>query len=304
MKKLKRAWKILKNTGSNFSEQNVMGHSAAIGFYTIFSLPSLLIIVIYIASMAFGEEAVRGELENQIGNVVGESSAKEIQKIIENAKVSEKETFATVIGIGALLFGATTVFMSIQNALDEIWQVKPKPQGIGILNYLLNRLLSFAMVVSFGFLLIVSLILDTLLVIFSNYIQALFSNMGLYLIQGINFMISLGILSLMFTLIFKVLPDVKIRWKEAWVGAFATTILFIIGKYLISFYMANSSLDSTYGAAGSIIIIFVWVYYSAVILLFGAVFTHVYTMEYNKKISLKSNTVRIEKKEVEHYHLE
>lgn len=267
--------KLLKSTVAEWNEDNVPLLAAALAYYTIFSLAPLLLIAIAIAGVLFGEEAARGEIVRQMAGLVGQEGAEAIQAMIQNAQQPNSGgAIASIIGVVLLLMGASGVFGQLQTALNTIWEVKPKP-GRGIRSFIQSRFLSFAMVLVIGFLLLVSLLLSAVL----TGVAAFFSNLtpGLALGQGLNFFISFLVITLLFASIYKFLPDVIVPWKNLWVGAAVTAILFNIGKFLIGLYLGNSSVGSTYGAAGSLVVILIWVFYSAQILLFGAEFTQVYS---------------------------
>lgn len=289
---------ILKEVWTRFFEDNPMLYAASIAFYTIFSLPATLLIIVAIAGRFFAREAVTGELYQQIRDFVGSKSALEIQQIIENASQSSSGTIATIVGVATLLFSATTVFVSIQSALNAIWKVKPQPQR-GYVKFIIDRLLSFALVITLGFLMMVSLLLDTLLALFKGFLTAVFSGVTYYVMEAINFSISFLVISFIFALILKFLPDAKIKWSDVRMGAIVTTILFILGKFLIRLYLNNSNFENTYGAAGSFVVILIWVYYSSVILLIGAEFTLAYAKYRGRAILPSKNAVKIELKEIE-----
>lgn len=295
---MKKAWKILKETVQKFIKDEPMSYGASIAFYTIFSLPAVLIIITVVAGYAFGQEAVTGELYDQIKNLVGPQSANEIQKIIQNASLSESGMVATVIGIATLTFSATTVFISIQNALNSIWGVKAKPQK-GWLKLIINRVLSFTLVVTLGFLLLVSLLLEAGLQIFGEFLASILTGVTYYIMRLINYSISLVVITCVFAMVFRVLPDARVKWKDVWMGAFVTTLLFTLGKYLISLYLGTSNIDSTYGAAGSLVLVLVWVYYSSLILLLGAEFTQVYSRNLGRRIQPSSHAVRVQVVEID-----
>ncbi len=301
MKKItsaKQYWHILKDVFNRFVEDNPMLYAASIAFYTIFSLPAALIIIIAVAGEFFAKEAVTGELYYQIRGLVGPESAKEVQKIIENASQSETGVIATIIGIATLLFSATTVFVSIQGALNAIWKVKPVPKK-GYVKLVVDRVLSFALVVTLGFLMMVSLVLDAILAVFKGFLMKMFSGLTYYVMEIINYAISFIVVTFIFAMIFKFLPDAKIKWSDVRVGAIITTVLFIFGKFLIGFYIGNSDFENTYGAAGSLVALLMWVYYSSVILLVGAEFTQAYAKSRGRIIRPSKNAVKIAVKEVE-----
>ena len=285
------SWFIIKKTISSFREDDSFSYAASIAFSTIFSMPAILIIALSIGSTFYEKEMVQKELLNQVGGLIGRESTLEVEKILQNAAVDMSSTTARVLGIATLLFSATTVFVALQSGLNNMWGIKPKPQK-NWLKYIINRLLSFALVVSFGFLLLVSLLIDTLLMIFQHIIERSFEGITPYILGGANLVVSLLIITSIFALMFKVLPDARIKWRDVWMGAFITTILFTIGKYLIGIYLGSSTINSAYGAAGSLVVILVWIYYSTVIFLLGAEFTSVYAAESGRPIEPYSHAVR------------
>jgi membrane protein len=237
-----------------------------------------MIVIIFIAGRFFGEEAVQGQIYNQMKSFVGSNAAEQIQTIIKNAAISNKSGMAAIIGIITLLIGATTVFGEIQDSINSIWGVKAKPKA-GIMKLVMTRLLSFGMIASLGFLLLVSLAVTAMVEAIGNRLKEIFPDVAVVLLYIINLVITLGVITALFAIIFKVLPDIRIKWKAIWPGAIATAILFMIGKFLISLYIAKSNIGSTYGTAGSMVILIVWVYYSAIILYFGAEFTKAYALQ-------------------------
>lgn len=296
--KYKPTWNLIKLTFKEFAQDRPLDYAAIIGFYTIFSLPAVLIIMIRIAGAAFGQEAVRGEVVNQISGIVGRNSAEQIQSIIENASLSPSGTFGTIVGVCTMAFTATTVFVALQDALNAMWEVKAKA-GKSWVKLIISRLLSLAMVVSLGFLLLVSLSIEVILGLLNNYIRQAFSGIAIYLVVAGNLLVSLLISMAIFATIFKVLPDAKIRWVNVWVGAIVTAVLFVIGKYGINIYLQYEPLGDTYGAAGSVVILLVWVYYTSIILLLGAEFTQVYSRENDKGIKPAEYAVKVEQHEIE-----
>jgi membrane protein len=292
------AWKILVETVKGFFEDDSFTYASAIAFSTIFSLPAMLIIALAIGSTFYERNVVQEELVSQIGRLIGPQTAKEVEAILLNAAIDSTGWWAKTVGIITLTVSATTVFMALQTSLNKIWGIKPKPQR-GWVKYIVNRLVSLAMVISFGFVLLVSLVIDTVLVVFQKMLTRFMEGMTLYLVTTLNLLVSLGIVTVIFGLLFKVLPDARIKWKHVWAGAFITTLLFTLGKYLIGFYLGNSSFNSAYGAAGSLVIILLWVYYSTVIFLFGAELTQVYAKFHGAAIQPYSNAVKVQLVEVE-----
>lgn len=298
MKILKNVWEILKQTVLNFIEDDSFSYASSIAFYTIFSLPAILIISLSVGAAFYERAVVQEELVNQVGRLIGDKSAAEIETILANAAMDSTGALAKIVGIATLIFSATTVFISLQTSLNKIWGIKPKPER-GFVKYLLDRLLSLAMVISIGFLLLVSLIIDTVLVVIQQGLAKLLAGWTLYFVTVLNVAISLGLITLIFALLFKVLPDAKIKWRDVWVGAIVTTAFFTLGKYMIGFYLGNSSFNSAYGAAGSLVILLIWVYYSTVIFLFGAELTSVYAEKRGSQIMPYHHAVRVQMVEVE-----
>ena len=281
----KQIWRLLKETFTRWKKAKPSRLAAALSYYTIFSLAPLLIIVIAIVGFFFGEKAARGEIIAQIQGLVGQSSAEAIQAMIQNVnKSNSKEgTLASFISIGILIFGASGMFVELQDALNTIWEIKENTE-LGFMDFIRKRLLTFAMIVGISFLLLVSLVISALLAGFSALTSRLLPGLD-FISQFINFVVSFGVITLLFAMIYKYLPDVKITWGDVRIGAIITALLFVIGKYLIGLYLGNNSFSSTYGAAGSIVIILVWTFYSAQILFFGAEFTQVYARKYGSKIT-------------------
>ncbi|MES2592178.1 MAG: YihY/virulence factor BrkB family protein [Bacteroidota bacterium] len=291
-------WSLLKETVKEFINDNAIKLSASLSYYTIFSLPPLLIIIISLCGVFFGREAVQGELFGQINGLVGNEAALQIQEMIKNVKLSDSNVFATSIGVIVLLVGASGVFAEIQGSINYIWGLEAKPKR-GFIKFLKNRLMSFSMIGSVGFLLLVSLLVNSLMDILNNRLMAYFPNVVVYIFYILNILIVFAIITLLFSIIFKSLPDGKVVWKDAFIGSSFTSVLFMIGKFGIGAYLGSSAISSTYGAAGSIILILVWVYYSAIILYFGAEFTKVYAHAHGDKIIPKEYAVKIQKAVVE-----
>ena len=277
---LKKIWSLLVRTFDHFIDDKGLKMAAALSYYTAFSFGPLLIIVISIAGLIFGEEAARGEISNQITYLIGKDSADMIQIIIKGASNVSTGIFAGILSIILLILGSVAVFIELQESLNIIWGVELKP-GRGIWGFIKNRLISFSMVIVTGFLLMISLLINSLINLLSNFINDNIKDF-LPMTEIINFITSFVVITLLFAMIFKYLPDVLISWKYVWFGAVITSLLFSIGKYLIGFYLGNSSYTSTYGAAASVVVLFVWIYYSGIILFFGAEFTQVYRSEFSK----------------------
>jgi membrane protein len=292
-------WSITKQSFSDFIDNKVFKLSAALAFYTIFSLPAMLIIIISISDIFYGRAAIEGTLYHQIAEFVGTDAALQIQQAIRGAALSDSSYFATVVGIATLLFGATSVFSEIQDSINHIWKLKAKPKGTGFLKMVVNRLLSFSLVVSLGFLLLVSLLINGAMDALLHRLTTIFPQLTVLMVYVFNLILTFGITSLLFGMIFKILPDARIKWKHVRAGAFATATLFMAGKFLISYYIGHSQLSTTYGTAGTVIVMLLWVYYSAMILYFGAVFTHVYAAHTGSRIYPNSYAVWVQEIEVE-----
>ncbi len=290
--KSREIWQVTKVTFNRWLDINPFMLSAALSYYAIFSLPALLVTVIAISGFLFGKEAVNGEIYSQVKEFIGPEGAKQVQEMVKNAGKSQNSFLAGVISIITIIISATALFIQMQASLNLIWGVTVKP-GRAIWTYLRDRMFSFGMVASLAFLLLISLVISSLLAALSGYIEkhlSYVSNIVLYLM---DVCISLGIYVVLFALIYKILPDVKIRWKEVWIGSFATAVLFDIGKFLIGFYLGKSDPGSTYGAAGSIILVLLWVSYSSLILFLGAVFTKVYAETYGRELEPADYAIRI-----------
>lgn len=296
--KLKSVFKLFKVSVMEFLDDNCVKFSASLSYYTIFSIPPLAILMISSAGYFFGEEAVRGEFFSQIEDLVGSNAALQIQEAIKGIRLSDNMNIATIIGFVTLLFSASGIFAEIQSSINYIWELKPKPKK-GLVRMVINRLISFSMIGALGFILLVSLIVNTTIEYLYDYLSELFHNDIVFFASTVNSLIVLIIVMLIFGFIFKTLPDGKLGWKETMVGSLFTAVLFMIGKWAIGLYLGNSAKMDLYGAAGSILVILVWVYYSAIILYFGAVFTKNYSEMYGKPIKPNDYTMRVILKEEE-----
>lgn len=298
--KLKDGWKIIKQSGSDFISLNILKLSGALAFFTIFALPGLLIIIIWFSDLFYGRDIVEGSLYHQIEIFVGESAAISIQETIRNATTTTGGSFATIIGFVALIIGATSIFSEIQDSINHIWRLKIKPKkGLGLLKLIFDRLLSFSMIITLGFILLVSLVINGGMDLLMNSLMEQYPDVTVMLVYVLNQIVTYFITAFIFAAIFKVLPDAQIRWRHVWVGAFVTAGLFMAGRFLISFYLGNNRMSSAYGAAGSIIVVLMWVYYSSMILYFGAAFTHAYAKFRGTKIYPNSYAVLVKQIEVE-----
>ena len=277
------SWKLLKKTFQEFDDDNALKLSASLSYYTIFSLPPLLIIIISIFSIFFGREAVNGQFFGQINGMVGNEAAIQIQETIKNIELTENSAFTAIFGGIMLLIGASGVFAEIQSSINYIWGLKAKPDK-GIVKFLKNRLMSFSMIASVGFLLLVSLMVNTVMDLVNARLLIYFPDSTIYVFYVLNILILFATTTVLFSIIFKTLPDGNIAWKDALIGSSFTSFFFMFGKFAIGFYLGSSTVATVYGAAGSVIIILIWVYYSAIILYFGAEFTKVYANAHGSKI--------------------
>jgi membrane protein len=292
------SWNLLKKTYQEFDDDNGIKLSASLSYYTLFSLPPLLIIIMSIFSVFFGPEAVSGQFFGQINRMVGNEAALQIQETIKNIELSNSNTFAAIFGGIMLLIGASGVFAEIQSSINSIWGLKAKPDK-GLMKFIKNRLMSFSMIASVGFLLLVSLMVNTVMDVINTRLLVFFPDITIYLFYVLNILILFATTTILFSTIFKTLPDGFIVWKDALIGSSFTSFFFMLGKFAIGFYLGRSTVATVYGAAGSVIIILIWVYYSAIILYFGAEFTKVYANAHGNKIIPNTYSVSIEVEEVE-----
>ena len=285
MKKLLNYFVVFKNlsveTYKNWNKNSPFQMSAAVSYYALFSFPALIIISIHSVGLIYDKIEVKNKIINEVSSVLGNNSANLIETMLQNTFDKEQSTIALIIGIATLIYGATGMFIALQKALNNIWSVEPLPDN-SFFKIVKDRLFSLGLVLIIGFLLLISLILTTIISMLTDWIQSHFSNLILYLFQIINFIIPLGLITVLFALIFKMLPDVIISWKDVWLGAFVTSLLFSIGKFALGIYFGTTNPGSTFGAAGSVILILLWVSYSCLILFLGAEFTKVYASKYGK----------------------
>lgn len=287
---LKEIWKVLKKCFKGFSEDKVPKLSASLAYYTVFSLAPLLIVILYLCSIFFGREAIEGSIYGQMRSFVGKDAALQIQEMIKNASLSGGSTVAATIGIVTLLIGATTVFAEIQDSINTIWGLKRKPNA-GWMALIKTRLLSFGVIGSLGFLLLVSLGVTAVVESISGRLVKHFPGIAVPAFYIINLILTTAVVTTLFAVIFRVLPDAKIKWKDVWAGAIATALLFMLGKFAITFYISKSNIGSTYGTAGSFVVLLVWVYYSSFILYFGAEFTKAWAVRFGSEIRPNHYTV-------------
>jgi membrane protein len=289
----KPMWQFLKTTINEWVEAEPFQLAAALSYYTLFSLAPLLLIAIGVAGFVFGREAAQNQIVETLQGMIGQDSAKTVQEMIQASNEKPKTgMLSTIIGFIALLFGAGGVVGQLQTSLNRMWEVTPKP-GQGIWGFLRQRFFSFAMVLAIGFLLLVSLVVTAVLSSFTAMLGSLLGD-ATFIAHAIDILVSFGFVTLLFALIYKYVPDVQIHWRDVWVGAALTSILFTLGKYLIGLYIGTSGVSSTFGAAGSLITILVWVYYSSLIFFLGAEFTRVYATEYGSGVAPAENAQQMD----------
>ncbi len=284
---------LLKDAASDWIDDGAMRLSSSLAYYAIFSLAPLLVIVISIAGLVFGEEAARGQLSQQIAVLAGRGAGDAIQAAVQSS-ASQKSggVMATIVSTGLLLFGASTVFAELKDSLNIIWGVIVKP-GRPFLTLMHDRFFSFSIVLAIGFLLLVSLVISVLLALLGNYMSVRFE-LPSAVWQAWDFIISFIVVTSLFALIFKLLPNVRLRWRDVWLGAVATSLLFTIGKLIIGYYLATTSIASSFGAAGSVVIVLAWIYYSACILFFGAEITKIFVRKFGSGIVPNSRAVLVD----------
>jgi membrane protein len=291
--KLLHLWQLAKQTASEWSEDNATRLAAALAFYTVLSIAPLLMLAIAIIGLVFGEDAARGQVASELASVVGPQAGEGIETVIQHANSPSGGTVGSIVSVAVLLFGASGVFGELQSALNTIWEVKPKP-GLGIKGFLRARLFSFTMVLSVAFLLLVSLVLSAgLSAVGAFFEHKLPGGAGVWSV--LNFIVSFGVITGLFALIFKTVPDVEIPWRDVWMGAALTALLFSIGKLGLGLYLGRASVASPYGAAGSIIVLVIWVYYATQILFMGAEFTQVYARSRGAKLTPSKHAMPAEK---------
>lgn len=282
---------VLKGAAQRWLERDAFQHASALAFCTLFSMAPLVIILVAIVGMVYGQEAASGQISGAIADLVGAQAAAAVEAAVRRSRLEEAGIVPTLLGIGALLFGATTVFAQMQSSLNQFWDVRSRPTRSGILTFVMVRLLSLSMVLIIGFLLLTSFVVSVAITGVIEYAKN-WIPIPAFVIAGIDLAVSLAVTTLLFGMIFKVLPDVHLQWKDVWQGAFITAVLFVVGKYLISFYLTRVAPASTYGAAGSLVLILLWVYYSSLILFFGTCLTAATILRRDGEVRPKKTAVR------------
>lgn len=294
---LKKLWQILKDAGSGFTYHDGLKLSSSLSFYTLLTVGPVLLVIIYIAGFIWGRDAIEGGIYNQINEVIGQDAAVQLQELIKNASV-EGSSFMAIIGIGTLIVSATTALTQLQYSMNTIWDLQVK-SGSGWQQMLKNRALSFMFLVGLSILIIVLIIINGMLESFMGQIQELFPQIAFTIIYPINLFFTMSIVALFFAFVYKVLPDAYIRWRDVVTGAFFTAILFMVGNFGITYYISISNLASAYGSAGSIIVLLLWIYYSASILFLGAEITKAYALNYGSEIKPKEYAIIVKMVEAE-----
>lgn len=283
MKKLSFFWKTLKETFTEWNNSPASRDSASLAYYAIFSIPGLLIIIIWIAGNFFGEEAIRGEISHQINNLMGQDAAKSIEDMIAGALIDKQNILMKTIGVFSLIYGGTTVFFQLQKSLNKLWDVEAAPKK-ALVKFLLDRANSLGMIIVIGFILMITMVLSSAISLLNNYIMYQLGYETYLLMETVNYVFGFILVVLVFAFMFKVLPDAEISWKAVWPGAFLTAILFTVGKFLLSLYFSELKPTSAFGAAGTIVLIMMWINYSCMLIFFGAEFTKLYSRNKGYKI--------------------
>jgi membrane protein len=294
----KRTWELFKDTVSLWMSRHAFQYAGAMAFYTVFSLAPLMILLVSAAGIFFGEDAARGEIAAQLANLVGSQAAGALEEAVAEASFDRSGVLPTVLGGVALLFGATTVFAQVQAALNNLWDVRARPSRSGIVSFLRTRLLSMGLVVVIGFLLLVSFALSVGIGMIVAFASDWFPVPNLLALAA-NLALTLIVVTLLFATVYKVLPDVELGWRAMWKGAFGAATLFTLGQYAISYYLTRTAPGSAYGAAGSLVLVLMWVYYSSLILLFGAAFTRVMARERGDVVKPRDIAVRVRTEVIE-----
>jgi membrane protein len=292
---------ILKQSFKDFSDDECPTMAAALSYYTVFSLPPLLLLIIMIAGAVMDPQDVREALHGQLGALLGQSGGDEIRTIMEKAQETKTpdtgRPVAAILGVATLVLGATGVFGQLQAALNKAWEVKPDPEQGGIKSFLVKRIFSFGMVIAIAFLLLVSLALTAAISAVGGMMGRLVPGVGEAVLHVLNFVVSFGVITLLFAAMFKIVPDAQVAWKDVWVGAVVTGVLFMIGKYAIGFYLGRSNPGEVYGAAGSLAILLVWIYYASMIVFFGAEFTQTWAEHRGQGVTPEKGAVRVVQEE-------
>jgi len=282
-RKLKLGWDFVSDVFNAWSDHNCFRLSAALSYYTLFSIAPLVVVVIATAGYFFGEQAITGVIFNKANNIIGAQAASGLQAMVKNAYISRPTSLSGVVSVGVLVFSATVVLTALQGSLNTIWNVRIRADK-GILYFVISRLLALIMLLGIGILLVATIIINTIWVAIGDYLEKFIADYAFYLIETGQLIISLGTTTVLFALLFKYLPDAKIKWNNVWIGAMTTSVLFLLGRYLISFYLGSTNITSLYGAAGSVILLIVWINYSSWIFFLGAEVVNVVSLRKGEKV--------------------
>ena len=297
---LKNIWTFIKEAVTKFTADGAFTWAAAISYYTIFSLPPILLVILYTTTLFYDEQSIREAIFGQIGSLIGPKGASQLSKTVDAMGVFQQEWWASAIGIGGMLLTSTTVFITLQNALNHVFKVKPQPNQAGWFKMIRDRLLSFTVLLGIAFILLVSLVIDAIISRFGDLLSQRFPDVSILLVNLASIIVPIAIITVLFALLFKYLPDAAIPWKLTWRGAIITAILFAIGKNAIGYYIGQSQTANLYEAAGSILVIMLWVFYASLIFLFGAVITAIYVEQRSRQgIEPADYAVKVEEQEVE-----
>jgi len=287
---LKSIFGLLKTAVTSWIQDFAPSMGAALAYYTVFSVAPLLVVVIAVVALILGQQGAQAEILDQLNSLLGPEASKAIEVMLVNAQRPKEGIIASAIGIVALLIGATTVFAEIESDLNRVWKVKPDKKS-GVWSFVRARVLSFGLVVALGFLLLVSLLVSAALAAWGKHWSGWFGDMHL-LLEAANMLLSLAVTTALFAIVYKVLPSAEVRWRDVWIGSLVTAVLFVVGKYLIGLYIGTTAVASGYGAAGALVVLLVWVYYSAQIFLIGAEFTHAYAASHDRGASQISESTQ------------
>ena len=297
-KYVKNIWEVIVATFKGFRQDKVLKLSASLAYYTVFALPALALVLISVTGIFFGEDAMSGIIYKELHELIGKNAATQIQEAIKNTHLAGTSYAGTILGIITLLLSATGIFGEIQDSINRIWGLQAKPKR-GLIKLLLNRIMSFSLILSLGFAMLVSLIINGILAALKEKLQVEFPGLNVNLLLLVDYAIQLITITYLFAIIFKILPDAKIKWRDVTIGALVTTLLFLVGKSLLAYFIARNASIEAYGAAGSIILILLWAYYSSAILYLGAEFTQVYAKKFGSDIQPNKYAVWVEIQTVE-----
>jgi membrane protein len=296
-RRIKRIWELLRRSAKKYKSDDPVRLAGTTAYFTVFALAPIIIIIISVIGLLLGQERIEEKVFTELDSLLGGEGAKMVKGFVENYQDTDRDIIGTIIGFVIFIFSATTFFTVLQKSLNYVWRIRAKPSK-GYLKTLKDRVLSFGLVLSLGFLLLVSLVIDATISIFRDFLIDRLPDFTVFLIRVGNFLISFGIIMVIFAMIYKFLPDARIKWKVTWMGAFITAILFIIGRSLIGIFLGNANVGLMYGAAGSIFVVLLWVFYTSIIFFFGAEITQQYAEMYRHGIKPKDNAVTIEISEV------